>query len=81
MKASKLGLKKTMQLPEKKALKPPVPLSDLEQKVSNLHGNSLTRLSLDVSQEVYKQIKIRQIDLGYKTTRDYLLSLIESDLL
>lgn len=81
MKSKQLGLKSTMQLPEKKPLVSVVPLQDLEQKVSNLHQKELVRLSLDVHQTMYKQVKMRQLTLGYKTTREYLLSLIEQDLL
>ncbi|MFY7829141.1 MAG: hypothetical protein ACOVQ4_18575 [Flectobacillus sp.] len=49
------------------------------QKIHSTQGKQ-TRLSVDVPEELYQPIKIRQLTKGYKTTREYILDLINKDL-
>lgn len=82
MKEKGLGLKGTLQFPVKKTLTTAEPL-DIEKAVQHLHSGrgKVIRLSLDVSEAMYSDLKIRQVRKGFKKTRDYLLDLIEKDLL
>jgi rRNA maturation endonuclease Nob1 len=54
----------------------------VEKVVQNIHstGSKLTRLSLDVTAEMYDSIKRKQLDKKFKTTRDYLTDLVEKDI-
>lgn len=82
-----LGLKtttniSTLELAKKKDLKSSVINNEMVDKtVQQIHSIKMTRLSLDVSPELYDAIKRKQLDKKFKTTRDYILSLIEKDLL
>lgn len=53
----------------------------VENIVQKVHSSTskLIRLSLDVTPEMYDAIKRKQIDKKYKTTRDYIISLITTD--
>jgi hypothetical protein len=77
----KKGVKQTMGFPAKKQLSFAEPM-EVEKAVQRIHSNSgkVTRLSLDVSAELYPALKMRQIQKGFKTTRAYLLALVEADL-
>jgi hypothetical protein len=85
-----LGLKGTTninlvpsELAKKEFLKVSAVNDDIVEKaVQNMHSVTakLTRLSLDVSPEMYDSIKRKQLDKRFKTTRDYLLDLIKKDL-
>lgn len=85
-----LGLKETTnlsliptELAKKETLKISAVNDDIIDKVvQNMHNASakLTRLSLDVTAEMYDSIKRKQLDKRFKTTRDYLLDLIKKDL-
>lgn len=75
--------KKTNELVKKTVLKQTVINEDtIDSTVKKIHSGAskLTRLSLDVSSQVYNKIKRKQLDTGIKTTREYLLRLIENDL-
>lgn len=75
--------KKTNELVKKIDLKQTVINEEtIDNTVKKIHSSNtkLTRLSLDVSAEVYDKIKRKQLDTGIKTTREYLLKLIENDL-
>jgi predicted DNA binding CopG/RHH family protein len=74
---------KPNELEKKTELKQTVINEDkIDNTVKKIHSvtTKLTRLSLDVSSEVYDKIKRKQLDKGFKTTREYLLELIENDL-
>ena len=81
--ASKSLDTKPNELEKKTELKQTVINEDkIDNTVKKIHSvtTKLTRLSLDVSPEVYDKIKRKQLDKGFKTTREYLLELIENDL-
>ena len=83
-KENKFGLKGAINMPAKKELKTPEPIEvdRTEKAVQSIHSTKgkVTRLSLDVPDELYKELKIRQINKGFKTTREYLLDLIHKDM-
>lgn len=85
----KIGLKETLK-PVKLAAKVDLPSSssknnidfDVEKAVNKIHTvpkEKLTRLSIDVTEGLHEDIKIRVAKLK-KTTREYVLDLIEQDL-
>lgn len=54
----------------------------VEQITKSIHNekSKMVRLSLDVSPEMYDKIKRKQLDMGIKTTREYLLKLLTQDI-
>lgn len=85
----KIGLKETLK-PVKLATKVDLPSSssksniafDVEKAVNKIHTTQkekLTRLSIDVTESLDEDIKIRIAKLK-KTKREYVLDLIEQDL-
>lgn len=85
----KVGLKETLK-PVKLATKVDLPSSssksniafDVEKAVNKIHTapkEKFTRLSIDVTEGLHEVIKIRVAKLK-KTTREYVLDLIEHDL-
>ena len=48
------------------------------QKIHSTQGK-LVRLSIDLPEEMYQPLKIRQLQKGFMTTREYILSLIQDD--
>lgn len=85
----KVGLKETLK-PVKLATKVDLPSSsiksniafDVEKAVNKIHmapKEKFTRLSIDVTEGLHEVIKIRVAKLK-KTTREYVLDLIEHDL-
>jgi len=83
-KENKFGLKKAINMPAKKELKTPEPIEvdRTEKAVQSIHSTKgkVTRISLDVPNELYPELKMRQIKRGFKTTRDYLLDLVNKDI-
>ncbi|MCU0469361.1 MAG: hypothetical protein MUF58_12240 [Arcicella sp.] len=83
-----LGLKGTTnlatpELAKKESLKSTVPNDEIVEKtVQQIHNSSskMVRLSFDVTPEMYDKIKRKQLDKGLKTTRQYLLDLVETDI-
>ena len=59
-----------------------IEINKTEKAVQNLHSTKgkVVRISLDVPEELYPELKIRQIKRGFKTTREYLLDLINKDI-
>ncbi len=82
-KENKFGLKSAIKMPPKKEIRTePVEVEKTEKAVQAIHSGKgkVVRLSLDVDEELYKQLKIHQIRRGFKTTREYLLHLINDDI-
>ncbi len=82
-KKQSLGLKGSINLPKKMELvSKEIDEKDTDKIVNKIHNSSgkAVRLSIDCPEELYKSIKISQINKGFKTTKDYILSLIERDL-
>lgn len=79
-----LGLRNVSNLlPKKVALKESeVDVKTTDKVVQKIHSTQgkLTRLSIDLPEEMYTPLKVRQLTKGFKTTRDYILDLIEKDL-
>lgn len=85
----KIGLKetlKTIKLADKVALTPSNPNNnipfDIEKAVNKIHTTpkmKLYRLSIDVPEDVYEDVKIKVVRQK-KTVRDYVLELIDQDL-
>jgi hypothetical protein len=80
MKEKKSLVKASMKLPDKKVLNSSKPLSDINGSIEKIHSKDMVRLSLDVPPELYKDLKSHHFKKGYRTTRAYLLALIERDL-
>lgn len=79
MKEKQFGVKSSMQLPKKQAIKQSV-VADVSPSVERLHSKEVVRLSLDVPTDLYEELKSHHFKKGYRTTRAYLLALIERDL-
>lgn len=81
---SNLGLRSVSNLlPKKIELKnSEVDIKTTDRVVQKIHSTQgkLTRLSIDLPEEMYKPLKVRQLTKGFRTTRDYVLDLIENDL-
>jgi hypothetical protein len=81
---SNLGLRSVSNLlPKKVALKESeVDVKTTDKVVQKIHSTQgkLTRLSIDLPEELYTPLKVRQLTKGFKTTRDYILDLINNDL-
>lgn len=83
-----LGLKGTTniatpELAKKEELKTTVINDEIVEKtVQQIHSTTtkMIRLSLDVTPDMYDKIKRKQLDKKKKTTREYLLDLIETDI-
>lgn len=79
-----LGLRSVSNLlPKKVELKQSeVDVKTTDKVVQKIHSTQgkLTRLSIDLPEEMYTPLKVRQLTKGFKTTRDYILDLINSDL-
>jgi hypothetical protein len=73
-------VKSSMKLPDKKVLRGSKSSLDITESVERIHSKETVRLSLDVSPELYKDLKSHHFKKGFRTTRAYLLSLIEKDL-
>lgn len=80
MKEKKSLVKASMKLPDKKILTGNRSLPDINESVEKIHSKDMVRLSLDVPPELYKDLKSHHFKKGYRTTRAYLLALIERDL-
>lgn len=82
-KETKFGLKTAIKMPPKKEIKVEVvEVEKTDKAVQAIHSGKgkVVRLSLDVEEEMYKELKIHQIRKGFKTTREYLLHLIANDI-
>ena len=81
---SATGLKNVINLPKKEGelKKSEIDIKEAEKAVQHLHSTQgkVTRLSIDVPETWFVPIKNKQYKKGFKTTRDYVLSLIEKDL-
>lgn len=80
MKEKKSLVKASMKLPDKKAFNSNKSIPDISESVEKIHTKDMVRLSLDVPPELYKDLKSHHFKKGYRTTRAYLLALIERDL-
>lgn len=79
MEKKKSLVKASMKMPDKKVLSTKN-LSDITESVERIHSKENVRLSLDVPPDMYKDLKSHHFKKGFRTTRAYLLSLIEKDL-
>jgi hypothetical protein len=81
---SGLGLRSVSNLlPKKVVLKESeIDIKTTDKVVQKIHSTQgkQTRLSIDLPEEMYTPLKVRQLTKGFKTTRDYILDLIEKDL-
>ena len=79
-----LGLRSVSNLlPKKVELKESeVDVKTTDKVVQKIHSTQgkLTRLSIYLPEELYTPLKVRQLTKGFKTTRDYILDLINNDL-
>ncbi|TDB58536.1 hypothetical protein [Arundinibacter roseus] len=84
MAKEKLGLKETLGLsPRQNIKKTVIDVEKTEKAVKELHSTGkkeITRLSVDIDKELFKKMKVKLAQEGM-TVRDYVLSLIEADIL
>lgn len=74
------GVKSSMKFPQKQVLSSPLVAEEMSQQVESLHQKETVRLSLDVSYQMYIDLKAHHFKKGYRTTRAYLVDLLAKDL-
>lgn len=84
MAKERIGLKNTLGLSPKQSIaKTHIDVEKTEKAVNDIHSDGkkdTTRLSIDMNRVLFKRMKVKLAQEGI-TVREYVLSLIESDIL